>query len=86
MFQDVIEVKRLDIDIFKGEHKQKKKLPYRSKFLVRTLNREHYWFSKSDIEREVWVESLLKILDINETGLTNFNLKSTGNMYLKSID
>ena len=85
-FQDVIEVKRLDIDIFKGEHKKSVGPLFRSKFLLHTLNGEIFFFSKSDVEREVWVESLLKILDINEAGVTNFSLKNTGQMYFKSIN
>lgn len=28
----------------------------------------------------------MKILDINETGISHCNLKSTGNMYMRSID
>lgn len=84
-FQEVIEIKRLDIDIFKGEHKEKTGPLYRSKFLLRTLGSEIFLFSKNDVEREIWVESMLKILEINEAGITNFSLKNTGNMYFKSI-
>ena len=76
----------MDIDIFKGEHKQKTGPVFRSKFLLRTLNSEIFLFSKNDVEREVWVESMLKILDINESGMTNFSLKNTGQMYFKSIN
>ena len=85
-FQDIIEVKRLDVDIFKGEHKKNLNLQFRSKILMRTMHREHFLFAKNDTEREIWMESLLKILDINETGISHFNLKNTGNMYLRSIE
>ena len=85
-FHDVIEIKRLEIDIFKGEHKAKIGPIFRSKFLLRTLNSEIFLFSKCEVEREVWIESLLKILDINEAGITNFSLKNTGQMYFKSIN
>ena len=85
-FHDVIEIKRLEIDIFKGEHKVKIGPIFRSKFLLRTLNSEIFLFSKCEVEREVWIESLLKILDINEAGITNFSLKNTGQMYFKSIN
>ena len=38
------------------------------------------------MERECWIESFSKIIEINENGKGNFNLKNTGNVYLRSIE
>ena len=39
------------------------------------------------MEREVWIESFLKIVESNESGgVNNFNLKKTGDLYLRSLD
>ena len=86
MFQEIIEVRRLELDIFKGEHKMKKELQFRLKFLVRCLNKEYIFYAKTEMERECWIESFSKIIEINETGKGNFNLKNTGNVYLRSIE
>lgn len=72
--------------MFKGEHKDRIDLNYKSKFLVRTLKRDQIFFAISDVEREIWLESFGKIIERNETGHNNFNLKSTATIYLKSID
>ena len=50
---------RLELDVFKGEHKQPSKTEnFRSKFMVKTLKRTFFFFAKNEIEREVWLESL----------------------------
>ena len=54
---------------------------------MRCLNKEYIFFSKNEMEREVWIESFLKIVESNETGgVNNFNLKKTGDLYLRSLD
>ena len=62
-FSEVIEFKRLDIDVFKGEHKQRGDLSFKSKILVRTIRRDQIYFAISDVEREVWLESLGKVIE-----------------------
>lgn len=53
---------------------------------MRTLKKEFSFFAKSENEREVWLESLLKIMEHNEMGQTKFNLKSTSAAYMRSMD
>ena len=43
------------------------------------------FFAKSDVEREIWVESFSKVIESNEKGMTNFNLKSSSAIYLKQM-
>lgn len=86
VFSEVIEVKKLDLDIFKGEHKKRKDLSYKYKFSVRTMKKDFAFFAKSENEREVWLESLLKIMEHNEMGKSKFNLKATSNAYMRSMD
>ena len=85
-FSEVLEVSRLELDVFKCEHKNPTKTNnFRSKFLVKTLNRNYFFFAKSDLEREVWLESFAKVLEANEAGQSNFNLKSRASGYLQSL-
>ena len=86
MFNTVLEVKRLDIDIFKGEHKKKFNLIGRAKFVVRTFNRDYVFFARTVAEREIWVESFSKVIESNEKGASHFNLKTVSHNYLKTID
>ena len=65
-FTELLEVDSLQIDIFKGEHKKTLDLEFRKKFVVRTMSREIMFFARSDIEREVWMESFAKAIEINK--------------------
>ena len=76
-FADVIEVKSLELDVFAKEHNNLGELPFRAKFMVRTLGREHIFFAPNEKERAVWLESLAKVLESNKHGTTAaFSLKS----------
>ena len=33
--------------------------------MVKTLSRTYFFFAKSDVEREVWLESFQKIIEMN---------------------
>ena len=75
-FHEIIDYQLVALDVYRAEHKTHKSLPYKSKFAVRTLNREFIFFAKNDKEREVWCSSLAKILEYNRDGGNgNFNLK-----------
>ena len=39
--------------------------------MVKTLTRDHIFFAKDAQERKVWLESILKILDINRKANIN---------------
>lgn len=71
-FEDIVEVERLNLDVYKGEHKLGEALQFKSKFMVRTLHREYFFFSKNDTERSVWIESF------NEVAKNNNFTKSSG--------
>ena len=75
-FTHVIEVKALALDVYKNEHQVKEDdLPYRSKFTVRTLDRDYYFFAKNDTERDIWLESFAKVLKVNATPDGKYNLR-----------
>ena len=76
-FSEILEVSRLELDIFKGEHKIPAKThEFRSKFMVKTLKRTIFFFAKGETEREVWIESFAKVIEANVAGQSKFNLKS----------
>ena len=54
--------------------------------MVKTLKRTYFFFAKSEIEREVWLESFQKVIEVNAAGQSNFNLKSRAEGYLNSLD
>ena len=75
-FSHVIEVKALALDVYKNEHQVKEDdLPYRSKFTVRTLDRDYYFFAKNDTERDIWLESFAKVLKVNAAPDGKYNLR-----------
>ena len=80
----MLDVSRLDLDIFKGEHKKKLDLGFRTKFTVRTMKREIMFFARDTIEREIWLESFSKVIEINKQGTTNVNLRTTATEYLSN--
>ena len=84
-FSELLAVDSLQIDVFKGEHKKTLDLDFRKKFVVRTMKREYMFFARSDIEREVWLESFARAIDINKQGATNINLKAVSNDYYQMI-
>ena len=53
---------------------------------MRTIKRDFLFFAKSDVEREIWVESFSKVIESNERGMTNFNLKSSSAIYMKQMN
>lgn len=57
-----------------------KQLPYRHKFLLRTINREYFFFAKSEVEREIWVKSFEKIVQQNRGKKGRFNMKASISM------
>ena len=65
-FNEIIEVKSLALDVFNGEHLQQDERPYHQKFMVRTLERDHIYYAKTEKERVVWLEGFAKILDYNK--------------------
>ena len=68
-FEQVIEVKSLNLDVFKGEHQEIKQLPFKYKFMVRTLDRDYVYFAKTPKEREVWLQGFSKILEYNKSNI-----------------
>ena len=85
-FQDVIEVKRQDIDVYKGEHKIAVGPPFQFKFSLRTMTSQLFLFANSEIERELWMESFFKIKEINESSNVNFSLKNNVLGYQREIN
>ena len=75
-FQEVLEVNLLDLDVFKGEHKKSLGL-YKFKFGIRTMKREFMFFARDALERDIWLESFSKIVEINKLGRTHVNLRTT---------
>ena len=65
----------MKLDFVKEDMMYDDELPFRAKFLMRTTKRDHTYFAKTDMERDIWLENLAKILESNRTG--KFNLKTT---------
>ena len=74
-FQDLIEIKRLEIDIYKGEQMTGVGPPFKFKFLLRSLNSQLFLFASSEMERDVWIESMSKVKDINQSEVVNYSRK-----------
>lgn len=49
------------------------------------MKREYMFFARNDVEREVWIESFAKAIDINKSGATNVNLKAVSNDYYSMV-
>ena len=81
----MIDVKRLDLDVFKGEHLTAKGPPFDYKFQLTTLTGSYILFASSEIEREIWVESLFKVKEINEASNVNFSLKNNVESYQRDL-
>ena len=79
-FNEIIEVRSLNLDVFRGEHQEIKQLPFKCKFMVRTLEREHVYFAKTEKERQIWLEGFSKILEYNRSSSGQFNLRSAQSM------
>ena len=43
------------------------------------------FFSRNEIEREVWMESFAKAIDINKQGVSSINLKAVSNDYYQMV-
>lgn len=71
----MINVRRLDLDVLKGEQKigDKCELKFKYKFSVKTLEKEVILFAHSYDEREIWMDSFTKITDMNRNEALNFN-------------
>ena len=78
-FQDLIEIKRLEIDIYKGEQMTGVGPPFKFKFLLRSLNSQLFLFASSEMERDVWIESMIKGKDINQSEVINYSRKQSHN-------
>ena len=87
-FSDVIDVKKLELDVIKGEHKtgDKNELKYKYKFSVKTLVKEVILFARSIDEREIWMDSFSKIIDMNKNEALNFNLGVRADSCLQMMD
>ena len=76
-FNEILEIKSLDLDFYQAEQIESlEKLPFRSKFMVRSVKTEHFFFAQNDTERNIWLESFAKVLEYNKCGIDKFNLKS----------
>ena len=71
----------MELDIYQAEQKDSvEKLPFRSKFMIRSLKSEHQFFAANDVEREIWLQSFAKVLEYNKYGLDKFNLRSVADI------
>ena len=43
------------------------------------------FFARSEIEREVWMESFAKAIDINKQGVSGVNLKAVSSDYYQMV-
>ena len=76
-FNELLEVKALELDIYIGEQNETlDTLPFRFKFMIRSIQSEHYFFAANHIEREIWLRSFAKVLEYNTCGPDKFNLRS----------
>ena len=84
-------MERIQLDAFKGETKVKKKdenaqAMYKFKFIVKTLQKEIVLFARTKEEREIWIESFEKIIDLNTNGALNINQKARADSCLQIMD
>ena len=61
-FDEVLEVNKLELDVYKDELKNRNKLPFRRKFAIRTIKRTYFFFANTHIERDIWIESFVKVI------------------------
>ena len=64
-FSDVLSLQKLDLDVSKGEHRNKQDVPFRAKFLLKTRKRDYTFFAKDGTERQIWIEGVHKLLQLN---------------------
>lgn len=93
-FSDIISFKKLELDFCNDEHLNVEDVPFRAKFLVRTRKRDYTFFAKDELERDVWIEGLHRLLKSNtdsellpaEVNGLNVNPDSIGSQVMKAIN
>ena len=74
----MLEVQSLEVGELK--HDMFHKLPYQSKFCLRTIKRDYFFYAKSIGERDIWMMSFTKVIKIVKTSqneLAFFNMRQS---------
>ena len=71
-FSEILATKALELTFYEEEDRD---LVFRNKFSMTTLTREYLLFAKTEDERDLWVQSFLKVIEFNTQTEGDFNLK-----------